>query len=273
MVHSISVVSINRNRFMSVAIFVYCVIMGYVIYVQLSICNKQREPFDYEPTYIEYVLYDSKNASSTNDMRTIKIPAVLSVMDIQERLNLYGKIVKKYINDPYQYVVHLCTNNLFATAIYNENINTNHFMRCIVFDERNSKKNYISFVRTNKKNGFHCSQGVISIFDHMVSEEHKSNTYVDDEQLQFHNILFGFNSYHHKGITFVCNIDVLSLLDMYITDPIRIKNYENLILYTETVTSKTVENRRYIGKLSAFELVETVFIIDVPSIWVYKRKS
>jgi hypothetical protein len=143
-------------------------------------------------------------------------------------------------------------------------------MRCIVYDKKNSNSNYISFIRTNRKNNLYCSQGITTVSDNVVSEGNVSRTSIND-QLQLHDILLGFNTYHHQGITFVCNIDVLSLLDMYITDPIRIKIYDNIIFYTESITPKTVENLKYIKTLAQFELVEIISLLEDPCIWVFRQ--
>ena len=123
------------------------------------------------------------------------------------------------------------------------------------------------FVRTNKKNNVICSQGSVSLFK---PSDPSGN---DNRQLMLNDILNGYNPEHHQGIILICNIDVVSLLDLYITDPFRIKNFSKIIAYTENSSELSIRNLRYIRMLSGFEETETQSIRTIPSLWVFEKQD
>ena len=140
-----------------VAMFAYFVLMSYIIYLQLSICRRQIETFEYQPMYSEYIIHDSKNPYK------IKIHSSLNVSNIEERLNLYKEICKKHLSDPKYYVVNMTKNSLFASVLYIETKNTNFFHKCVVVDETESRSNTNSFIQDNKENRVICTQGQLSV--------------------------------------------------------------------------------------------------------------
>jgi hydroxyacyl-ACP dehydratase HTD2-like protein with hotdog domain len=245
-----------------VALFAYIVLLGYIIYLQLSMCRTQIETFEYQPMYTEYNIYDSKNPYN------LKFHSALNVSNIEERLNLYKEICKKHISDPKYYVVNLTKNSLFSSLIYVENKNTNFFQKCVVVDETESRINTSSFIQDNKRNRVLCSQGQLSVLKKEDSTLEQIN-----EQLQYVSILNGYNSSHHEGIILICNIDIIFLNNLNITNALRIKNFSKLVLYSENASDVAVQNLNYINLLTYFNQVESKMIQSVPSLWVFEKNK
>ena len=252
------------NVHVRIAMCLYIMVMTYILYFQISTCRKQIESFTYEPMYIEYVIDISQSPY------TLKIPVSLNVSKIQERLTMYKTIVETHVNDPMYYIVNLTTNTLIPSIIFVIQDKNTFFQRCLVFDENDVKDNMNDFVRTNKKNNVICSQGIVSL---LKPSDPSGETGDDNRKLMLNDILNGYNPEHHEGIILICNIDVVSLLDLYITDLFRIKNYSKIIAYTENPSELSLENLRYIRMLSGFEETETQSIRTIPSLWVFEKQD